>query len=230
MNGSLANLPEDPSTQYKRRPGCWIQTFTGKQFYILDPQPDDIEILDIAHSLSMTCRYNGHCLRFYSVAEHSVLLASYTQHVLQRGTRDVMRALLHDACEAYVGDLPKPIKRSMPGIEERENAVERVIMQKFGLEIAKPDWLDEIDHRIWFDEKTALMVPRNDWSFEGETQPLGVVIQSWDPHTAEGIFLNAFRQLEATLRNEITRPVAVYDDRCPLCGPAKKKMHTGKCK
>ena len=56
----------------KRSRGSWAQTFTGRQFFPLDPDPQDIDIVDIAHSLAMQCRYNGHTDRFYSVAEHCV--------------------------------------------------------------------------------------------------------------------------------------------------------------
>ena len=56
-------------------PHAWIETYTGRKFWPLAPSPDDIDIFDIAQALSMTCRYKGHTNEFYSVAEHSVLLA-----------------------------------------------------------------------------------------------------------------------------------------------------------
>jgi hypothetical protein len=66
--------------------GDWIQTATGRPFWPIDPRPEDIDIEDIAHALSMLCRFGGHCLRFYSVAEHSVLLSQYVapEHKLWR--------------------------------------------------------------------------------------------------------------------------------------------------
>src|SRR5438128_12538670 len=83
--------------------GDWMQTYTGRAFYPLDPRLDDICIEDIAHALSMLCRYGGQCQEFYSVAEHSVLMsyAVNPQHALW--------ALLHDATESYMGDLIRPL-------------------------------------------------------------------------------------------------------------------------
>ena len=83
------------------RRGGWIQTYTGRQFWPLDPRIEDIDIHDIAHALSHQCRYSGHCLRFYSVAEHSVLLSHHVagEHMLW--------ALLHDAWEAYLAAIPE---------------------------------------------------------------------------------------------------------------------------
>src|SRR5690606_29748913 len=86
------------------RKGDWMQTFTGRRFWPLDPRPDEICIEDIAHALSMQCRYAGHCLSFYSVAEHSVLLSQHVAEPFRRW------ALLHDASEAYLVDVPRPIK------------------------------------------------------------------------------------------------------------------------
>jgi hypothetical protein len=88
------------------RRGDWMQTFTGRAFYPLDPRPEDIDPVDIAHALSLICRYGGHSSRFYSVAEHCVLMshAVAPEHALW--------ALLHDATEAYLGDMIRPLKRS----------------------------------------------------------------------------------------------------------------------
>jgi uncharacterized protein len=84
----------------------WIRTFTGKRFYPLQPRIQDIDITDIAHALSLQCRFTGHCTRHYSVAEHSLLVASLVpeEHQLQ--------ALLHDASEAYLTDVARPVKHS----------------------------------------------------------------------------------------------------------------------
>ena len=72
-------------------PTGWIQTFTGKKFSPLEPRREDIDILDIAHSRSMQCRFNGHCRQFYSVAEHSVRVA----RILPKGKQMVMIYLTH---------------------------------------------------------------------------------------------------------------------------------------
>jgi hypothetical protein len=86
------------------RKGDWIQTFTGKQFWPLDPRPDEVYIEDIAHALGNICRFNGHCLRFYSVAEHCF----HVSHKVVPGL--ALMGLLHDAAEAYVCDVVRPVK------------------------------------------------------------------------------------------------------------------------
>src|SRR3990167_7144636 len=107
----------------------WIQTYTGKRFNLLDPDIDSIDIEDIAHALSMQCRYTGHTLVFYSVAEHSVHVSRITD------SSDSLWGLLHDASEAYLGDVASPLKHSglMQGYIALEERVQAAICQKFGL-------------------------------------------------------------------------------------------------
>ena len=81
------------------RKGNWMQTFTGRQFWPADPRADEIDIRDIAHALSMQCRYAGHCTQFYSVAEHCVLLANAIPE-------QKLWALLHDAS---AGTMPEEV-------------------------------------------------------------------------------------------------------------------------
>ena len=77
------------------RNGDWLQTFTGKAFFPLDPRPEEMDIFDIAHALSNLCRYGGHCNKFYSVAEHSVLVSILCR--LYYGEQVALQGLLHDA-------------------------------------------------------------------------------------------------------------------------------------
>ncbi len=99
----------------------WIQTYTGKAFDLLDPKPEQVDVRDIAHALSLLCRFTGHCERFYSVAQHSCMVARIARD-LWRAEHDaecprpvLLRALLHDAAEAYVGDVSTPLKRAIRG-------------------------------------------------------------------------------------------------------------------
>lgn len=116
----------------------WIQTYTGKKFFPLDPDPELICIEDIAHSLAMQCRYNGHTRRFYSVAQHSVILASkfFKSHDLR------FAALLHDASEAYLSDVPLPIKHlpQFTFYREAEDRLQRMIFAKFEVKINRAEW------------------------------------------------------------------------------------------
>jgi hypothetical protein len=106
----------------------FITTFRGKKFHYLDPDPEDIDIRDIAHALSMTCRFGGHVREFYSVAEHSMRVAILVP------PRLMIPALLHDAHEAYLHDVPRPIKYDMPGYKEMADRIQRAIDIKFNID------------------------------------------------------------------------------------------------
>ena len=82
----------------------WIETYTGRKFFPLNPRARDLCIEDIAHALAMTCRYNGHCSEFYSVAQHSCIVSDLCEE------RWKMAGLMHDAAEAYLGDVVSPVK------------------------------------------------------------------------------------------------------------------------
>ena len=110
----------------------WIQTYAGVKFHPWDPRPGSIRIVDVAHSLSNLCRFNGHCLEFYSVAQHSCVVAGIA--MVESRRLDVgMHALLHDAAEAYVGDLVRPVKTGMPQFGLVEDGILAVIYRACGL-------------------------------------------------------------------------------------------------
>jgi len=169
--------------------GDWMQTYTGKRFFPMDPSVKDVDIVDIAHALAMTCRYGGHTKQFYSVAQHSVLVAGKaTPH-------DALRALMHDAAEAYTGDLIRPIKKdpNMRAFEWVENMIERAICAKFDLPypLMNPA-IKRLDNRILLDERDQVMAPcEHEWTIP-EGEPLGVKIEQWSPEVAREKFLNAF--------------------------------------
>lgn len=177
------------------RIGGYIETYTGQAFYPLDPRPEEINIEDIAHALSLVCRYNGHVRRFYSVAEHSVLLA-VTVPVQHRTA-----ALLHDASEAYLCDLPRPIKRNVTGYVEAEDVLMRAIAAKFGFAYPLPDIVKQHDTRILLDERAFLMpATGRDWDLGCE--PLGVTPRCWSPEQAEAAFLETFYTLGEQVRRQ----------------------------
>jgi len=114
------------------RRGDYIGTFTGKQFWPLDPRPEEVCLEDIAHALANICRFNGHTNRFYSVARHCLNVEALLK---QRGFDKRIRlyGLLHDAAEAYICDIPRPLKHFMPEYRETEDAVQKAIYKHFGL-------------------------------------------------------------------------------------------------
>lgn len=177
------------------RIGDWLQTYQGIQFYPLDPKPEDIRIDDIAHALSMKCRYNGHCKEFYSVAQHSVLVA---EECLRRKPGDLKFALwglLHDAAEAYLPDIPRPIKRMDIGIlKECEENIMRVIAMMWELPLPEPVEVKRIDNAITVDEQEQLMGPQvKPWRMP--EPKLGINIDPKLPGPAKEQFYEAYYRL-----------------------------------
>lgn len=174
------------------RAGDWMMTYTQRQFWPLDPRAEDVCIEDIAHALANTCRYNGHSRRFYSVAEHSVLMAdrfSPDQYMARY-------ALMHDSPEAYLGDIIRPLKPFLTGFAEVEEKVERVIFNRFGLVDSIPPEVKAADARILTDERDALFDPEEAERLGWRAGPkLGVTILFLDPDEAEAMFLDRFRAL-----------------------------------
>lgn len=173
------------------RIGSWMQLASGRKFWPLDPRPEEIHIEDIAAALSKLCRYGGHCKRFYSVAEHSVLMA----HAAPDGYH--LDALLHDASEAYLADVIRPIKSSLTNYHAIEAALERAIGRRFGTRQTTPDAVKHLDNAILADERAQNMepmpgIPDAEWG--ARLPALGVTLQFWSPEKAEFEFLAAFRR------------------------------------
>lgn len=167
-----------------------MQTYTGLKFYPMDPHPEDISSLDIAHSLSLLCRYNGHVQRFMSVAEHCVLMSEAVS------PENALWALLHDATEAYVGDMVKPLKRSMPEYVAVENKVMECIAQHYGLGSSMPAEVKEADLRILINEREALLTPTSFlWEATVGLEPLPVTVEGWAPREAEERYLTRLTEL-----------------------------------
>jgi len=175
--------------------GDWIQTYMGKRFYPLSPRAQDIDPVDVAHALSLLCRYGGHVDPFYSVAEHCVLMSEWVQR--EHGSIQLaLWALLHDATEAYVVDVPRPLKRELRDYATIEDRVMLAIAERFDLPTADmPPEVKDADNRILLDETAALMPRRERWAVD-EMQPLGVTIRAWAPGVAEQHYA---RRLEVLL-------------------------------
>ncbi len=129
-----------------------IRTYTGKTIDVLNPKKEDIDIIDIAHSLSMICRWGGHTKQFYSVAQHSVLVSLLCPDNLQ------LEGLMHDATEAYIGDLVRPIKNEIEKYKEIEDNLAKVISEKFNLIYPWPEIVVEKDNIVLLQEWNSNLV------------------------------------------------------------------------
>ncbi len=128
-----------------------MQTFSGRQLDLIDPQPDMIDLVDIAHGLAHECRFAGQCRRFYSVAQHSILVSQIVP------AEHAFEALLHDATEAYIKDIPSPIKRLLPDYRELEARIDSVIRTRFGLPLHKASDVAHADLILLATERRDLM-------------------------------------------------------------------------
>jgi len=174
--------------------GHWVNTYTGKHFHYLDPQPEEIDIIDIAHSLSLTCRYGGHCKQFYSVGDHSIRVAEIVPDELK------LRALLHDAAEAYLTDLPRPIKYDIPEFRIRENVIQRNIEAKFGIKTSRPPLIPDPDKKLIKQADNVLLATEArdmmhdmvDW--QELPDPLPEMILPMSSMAVENVFMMRFIQ------------------------------------
>jgi hypothetical protein len=173
----------------------WMQTFTGKAFYPMEPRSVDVDPVDIAHALSLICRFGGHSKHFYSVAEHCVLISQWVER--EAGPEEALWGLLHDATEAYVGDMVRPLKNSMPDYRLAEAKVMTAICAHFWIPRTQPQIVHEADSRILLNEKNAVMgrAPAS-WAVD-DLEPLpGIYPVGWDPKPAEFAYLERFHTLE----------------------------------
>jgi len=136
-----------------------ITTYTGEDFTPLAPDANQIHIEDIAHALSLMCRANGHFIRFYSVAQHSINCANEAK---ARGlsARVQIACLLHDASEAYLSDITRPVKAHLPNYKEIEKRLQNTIFDKFLGSILTEEeaaLVEQIDHDMLVCEFNALM-------------------------------------------------------------------------
>jgi len=168
-----------------------MTTFTGKRVKLLSPSVDDIDIQDIAHALSHLCRFTGHCARFYSVAEHCWAAS----HLVER--EFALEALLHDAAEAYINDLSRPLKH-LPSMSEYlviEQRFEAAIAVKLGLPATMSPAVKVTDNRLVVTEARQLLRDHR-WT-EDLLGYAGWCVEGLDPRAAKAAFLFRFKELYA---------------------------------
>lgn len=186
---------------------AWTNTFSGKVARPLEPEKTDYDIEDIAHSLSMQCRWNGHTREFYSVAQHSVYASRYIrvkgESIPTKEKPYKFAALMHDASEYVLCDVPRPIKGHLGGYKLLEAKTELAIQNHFNIMVA-PHILDAvklIDNELLVRERTLLVnkAPNIIWGFEtfddSYIREILTEIPSWNPALAKELFLKAFEEL-----------------------------------
>lgn len=166
----------------------YVSTFLGNRFFLTNPRIDDVAIEDIAHGLAYQCRFNGQTRVFYSVAQHSLMVMSLVPEKLQ------FSALLHDAAEAYLGDMVKPLKNLFPEFSVIEARVMAIIGHRFGLDLTHLDpAIKQADLIALATEKRDLMPHSVEtWCNLHEIPPLPLPIQAMSPQEAKTAFLDAF--------------------------------------
>jgi hypothetical protein len=173
--------------------GPSIQTATGIRFYLLDPKPEEISIEDIALSISKLCRYTGHTRRFYSVAQHCLQVSTLVPGEL------ALEGLLHDATEAYIGDISKPLKDALelvaPGaIRGIEDRIHVAVAQRFGVDFPMDPRIKEADLISLATEKRDLM-PFDPIPWKQMLQPHPDTIVPYTPWEAREAFMARYREL-----------------------------------
>ena len=166
----------------------WIRTRTGKKFDLLNPRAEDVCIEDISYALSNICRFTGHC-EFYSVAQHSLVVQDELYY--EASKEDQLFALLHDAHEAYVGDISTPLKALLPDYQVLEARVAAVVREAFGLPSEMPAVVKDADRRLLETEAIRFM----GGPFDTNIKPFPCLIVPWDPDVAQNVFMDAWSWL-----------------------------------
>jgi len=169
----------------------WMQTYSGKVIELMQPKQSDIVIVDIAHALGNICRFGGHSRTHFSVAQHSVLVSQHVPEDLS------LCGLLHDAAEAYLGDVISPLKSMMPEHRQLEDLWLLTIGMKFGL----GDSLMNVPRAVKLADLESLATEKRDvvggdqlWDFLEGVTPWKEKIAPWSGN-AETEFLFRFQEL-----------------------------------
>ncbi len=175
------------------RRGFWMQTWSGRKYWPLDPRPEDVVIEDVANMLAGIARYNAATIgpNIYTVAEHSywVSVVVPAEHAFY--------GLMHDAAEAYCGDMIRPLRKVMPEFNKIIELNEIAVCDRFGMDHEVPEEVVEADCRIVSDERVGLMahmdVPDELWG--NKWKGYGLAFTPWGRERAATMFLGRFYQL-----------------------------------
>lgn len=208
----MSNDYHDPA-----RKGGSIQTYTGIIFFPMDPRVEDIELIDVAHALSNKARFTGHTRKFYSTCEHSLRVSN---HLESQGAclMDQYIGLHHDDSDAYLPDIPTPLKYlpEFAWFREIEKKVEAVCYEKFGCVVTDYSVIKNSDVVLLLTEKRDLMPVRNgDWkhAYSQEAIPPPYYIEPFGPEDARALYLKRHHELLSKLKdNPMTAPLVNFVD------------------
>jgi len=186
-------VPQDPAPP---APGPYLQTVSGRWVNPFDPDPEQLDAGDIARALANQCRFGGHCRVFYSVAQHSVIVSRLVEG---RGgdVEDVFAALMHDAAEAYLGDMPHPLKHRSPlgaAFKEAEDHLERAIRDRFGIRADVPE-IKRADRALLATERRAFSEEAWHWPELEGVEPVDLELAAWSPDDAAAAFAQRYEEL-----------------------------------
>jgi 5'-deoxynucleotidase YfbR-like HD superfamily hydrolase len=179
-------------------PGPYLQTVSGRWVNPFDPDPDQLDAGDIARALANQCRFGGHSRAFYSVAQHSVIVSRLVE---ERGgdADDCFAALMHDATEAYLGDMPHPIKhRSELGaaFKAAEDELEHALREHFRIKLDVPE-IKRADRALLATERRAFSAESWHWPELEGVEPLEIELVAWSPDEAARAFAERYAELDA---------------------------------
>ena len=195
----MSAIPVKAAEDTYGKDDAWIETITGRRFYYARPTYD---IGEIAHALGNICRFTGQCRKFYSVAEHSVLVSRIME---DQRLGDPMEGLLHDGVEAYLADVASPAKAVLKDYKALDKALDKVLRKEFSLPAEKTEGCIQADWIALFIEARELM-PSKGKEFAG---PPGLREQAWQtqyqlryltPESATSYFMSHMTEIRRRVK------------------------------
>lgn len=176
----------------------WTLTSGGRVFHYRSDDLSEIDIVDIATALGNMCRFAGHVRKFYSVAEHSVLVSFLVPPAL------ALQGLLHDAHEAYATDIPTPLKRLLPQYRELEDLIAARVRRKYGVPVDLSPKIKDADWVALHLEREELLPPHAEWTTPDDLILPDRRVECYPPHIARTLFLQRFYDLTKTIDGAFT--------------------------